>query len=86
MVQIAEEAARKTTVRETPDIAGAYVVKVDIDGEERVGVQSEGVNFEAIWEYARQVITDYHTGGLCFGLGSTSLTIFLLFLRAIPLM
>ena len=50
MVQIAESAARMTTIRETKDIANAYVVKCDINGEERAGIQTEGVNFEAIWE------------------------------------
>ena len=53
MVQIAEDAARKTTVRETKDISNAYVVKTDVNGEDRVSIQTEGVNFEAIWDAAQ---------------------------------
>ena len=53
MVQIAEDAASKTTVRETKDIVNAYVVKTDVNGEDRVGIQTEGVNFEAIWDAAQ---------------------------------
>ena len=56
MVQLAELAAAKTTIRETPSIANAYVMKNDINGEERVGVQTEGVNFEAIWEMQNDCI------------------------------
>jgi len=56
MVQLAELAATKTTIRETPYIANAYVMKCDINGEERIGVQTEGVNFEAIWDMQNDCI------------------------------
>ena len=45
-------------MRETRDIAGAYVVKAQVDKEERAGVQTEGVNFAAIWECAESFPVD----------------------------
>ena len=52
MVQLAETACQKACVKETKDIANAYVVDCDVDGEKRLAVQTEGVNFEAVWSMA----------------------------------
>lgn len=49
MVQLAEQAAKKANVRETKDIARAYAIECDVDGEKRFAIQTEGVNFEAAW-------------------------------------
>ena len=56
MVQLAEQAAKKATVRETKDITNAYSLQCDISGESRWGVQTEGVNFEAIWDLNNPLI------------------------------
>lgn len=49
MVQLAEQAAHKSNVRETKDITRAYAIECDVDGEKRFAVQTEGVNFESAW-------------------------------------
>lgn len=56
MVQLAEQAAKKANVRETKDIAKAYAIECDVDGEKRFAIQTEGVNFEAAW--ALEAIAD----------------------------
>jgi DNA-directed RNA polymerase I subunit RPA1 len=56
MVQLAEQAAKKANVRETKDIARAYAIECDVDGDKRFAIQTEGVNFEAAW--ALEAITD----------------------------
>lgn len=53
MAQIAEAAAKSTTVRATKDISNAYAVNQDDAG---VAVQTEGVNFEAIWSLSENLI------------------------------
>jgi DNA-directed RNA polymerase I subunit RPA1 len=50
MVQLAEQACAKASVRETKSIANAYPSECEIDGEKRFAVQTEGVNFEAAWD------------------------------------
>jgi DNA-directed RNA polymerase I subunit RPA1 len=50
MLQLVEQVVQKVNVRETKDIANAYGITTDVWGEERVAVQTEGVNFEAIWD------------------------------------
>jgi len=49
MVQLVEQAAKRSTVRSTKGIKNAYAIQSTIDGVERWGVQTEGVNLEAIW-------------------------------------
>lgn len=57
MVQLVEQACSKASVRETKDIINAFVVDSDVNGEKRFAVQTEGVNFEAVWGLA-DVCTD----------------------------
>jgi DNA-directed RNA polymerase I subunit RPA1 len=57
MVQLVEQACSKACVRETKDITNAFVVECDVAGEKRFAVQTEGVNFEAVWSLA-DVCTD----------------------------
>lgn len=50
MVQLAEQAAQQTSLRVTKNIANAYGVQCEVRGTDGVGIQTEGVNFEAIWD------------------------------------
>lgn len=60
MVQLVEQAAKKTSVRSTKGISNAYALKCDINGSEGVGVQTEGVNFEAAWDMAESLVRYEH--------------------------
>ena len=51
MVQLAEEAATRVSIRSTKDISNAYALNCDVNGEDRSGIQTEGVNFEAAWAF-----------------------------------
>lgn len=53
MVQLAERAAQGTTVRSTKGIANAYAQQLD---DQRAGVQTEGVNFQAIWTLPQSLV------------------------------
>jgi DNA-directed RNA polymerase I subunit RPA1 len=55
MVQLAEEAAANVSVRVTKDIANAYAIQTELDGQERVAVQTEGVNFGEAWQLGSAV-------------------------------
>lgn len=50
LVQIAEAATAHVAIRSTKGIKNAYALQSDVNGEDRVAVQTEGVNFEAIWD------------------------------------
>lgn len=55
MAQLVEQAARRTTVHATKDITTAYGIKCG-EKEEGVGVQVEGINFEAMWELSPSLV------------------------------
>lgn len=60
MVQIVEKAAQLTTIRSTKHISNAFAIN-----EEKLKVpcvQTEGVNFEAIWELPESVINHNELG------------------------
>lgn len=67
MVQLAERAAQGTTVRSTKNIANAYAQAASELGNNSggwfdgkcVGVQTEGVNFQAIWGLPEDLV-DYN--------------------------
>ncbi len=50
MVQLIEKACEMMNVRSTPKISNAYDTSCTINGEKHAAVQTEGVNFNAIWE------------------------------------
>jgi DNA-directed RNA polymerase I subunit RPA1 len=56
MVQLVEKAAANTTIRATKDIMNAYALTAEINGKEVAAVQTEGVNFEAIWALPEELV------------------------------
>jgi len=55
MAQLVEQAARRTTVHATRGISTAYGIKCG-EKDEGVGVQVEGINFEAMWEFSPSLV------------------------------
>jgi DNA-directed RNA polymerase I subunit RPA1 len=56
MVQIIEASANLTTVQETEHIQNAYALECDVDGQNRPAVQTEGVNFHAMFALSSDVV------------------------------
>jgi DNA-directed RNA polymerase I subunit RPA1 len=56
MVQLAERAARDSTVRMTKNINNAYPVPCTVNGISGAGVQTEGVNMEAVFALPESLI------------------------------
>ena len=58
MTQLAEEVAQNTPIRHTKAINQCYATTMDMsDGSEVQAVQTEGVNFEAMWELSPEIIS-----------------------------
>ena len=60
MAQIAEKAAKETMIRSTKNIKNAYAIEAQHSPCKMLGVSTEGVNFEAIWELPESLI-DYNS-------------------------
>jgi DNA-directed RNA polymerase I subunit RPA1 len=56
MAQIAEKAAKETMIRSTKNIKMAYSMDAKYSPAKVLGVSTEGVNFEAIWELPEHLI------------------------------
>ena len=56
MVQMAEAAAASVAIRSVKDISQAYAIACDVQGEDRIGIQTEGVNFEAAWAFEEGLV------------------------------
>lgn len=56
MVQLLEMAAEKTFVKLTKDVKNAYALQCEVNGEDRIAIQTEGVNFEAAWSLSEAIV------------------------------
>jgi len=56
MVQIVEQAALTVPVKETKGLNTAYGVEQEVGDQSVVAIQTEGVNFEALWAIPEEVV------------------------------
>ena len=56
MVQLIEKACESTNVRSTLKISNVYDTSCTVNGDKHAAVQTEGVNFNAIWELSPAIV------------------------------
>ena len=60
MVELIEECTSELAVKEIPGVTNAFAMEVKLNDENVAAVQTEGLNFEAIWNLAPEEVQHNH--------------------------